>query len=201
MSNAASTSIVFSVDDPQTLQALSHPTRVAILDALREPASAATVARMIGQPRQRVNYHLKELEHARLVERVGEERTGNFVSSLYRSVARSFVVSPKVAWSGSRRIEALRRQHALETLVDLGERLQRDAAELLDRAAFDGEEIASASVTADVRFACEADRKSFMDDYLRALRGLLETYGAKDGEPYRAQVAVYPATTSKGGRT
>ncbi len=191
---STATAKVFSVDDPQTLQALSHPTRVAILDALREPASAATVARTIAQPRQRVNYHLKELEHAALVERVGEERIGNFVSSLYRSVAKSFVVSPKVAWSDPRRVEAMRRQQSLETLVQLGERLQRDAAELLDRAAFDGEEIASASVTADVRFASEDDRAAFMDEYLRTLRELLEKYGARKGEPYRATIALYPAT-------
>jgi len=183
---------VFSVVDPPTIKDLSNPTRVAILDALREPASAATVARTIGQPRQRVNYHLKELEHAGLVERVGEERTGNFMSSLYRSVARSFVVSPKVAWADPRRVAAMRDQHSLETLVELGERLQRDAAELLDRAAFDGEQIASASVTADVRFATEDDRARFMDDYLRTLRGLLEKYGAKEGETYRAAIAVYP---------
>ena len=86
----------------------------------------------------------------------------------------------------------MRDQHALETLVELGERLQRDAAELLDRAAFDGEEIASASVTADVRFACEADRAAFMDEYLRTLRELLEKYGARNGDPYRAAIAVYP---------
>jgi DNA-binding transcriptional ArsR family regulator len=183
---------VFTVGDPETLQALSHPTRVAILEALRTPASAAAVARTIGQPRQRVNYHLKELEQAGLVERTGEERTGNFVSSLYRSVARSFVVSPKVAWSDPRRVNAMRDQHSLETLVELGERLQRDAAELLDRAAFDGEEIASASVTADVRFASESDRAAFMDSYLRTLRELLEKYGAKEGERYRAAIAVYP---------
>ena len=185
-------SSVFTVGDPETLQALSHPTRVAILEALRAPSSAAGVARAIGQPRQRVNYHLKELEQAGLVERTGEERTGNFVSSLYRSVARSFVVSPKVAWSDPRRVDALRRQHSLETLVELGELLQRDAADLLDRAAFDGEEIASASVSADVRFACEDDRAGFMTEYLRTVRELLEKYGAKKGEAYRAMLAVYP---------
>lgn len=183
---------VFSVESHDALQALSHPTRVAMLDALREPASAASVARAIGQPRQRVNYHLKELEEAGLVERVGEERTGNFVASLYRAVASSFVVSPKVAWSDPRRAAALRHQHSLETLVDIGQRLQSDAAGLLDRAAFDGEEIASASVTVEVRFASEHDRAAFMKEYLRATRALLETYGAKKGEPYRTVLAVYP---------
>jgi DNA-binding transcriptional ArsR family regulator len=191
---------VFSVDDPETLQALSHPTRVAILEALREPASAAAVARTIGQPRQRVNYHLKELETAGLVARTGEERTGNFVATLYRAVARTFVVSPKVAWADGRRIDALRNHHSLETLVQLGERLQSDAAELLDRAAFDGEQIASASVTADVRFASEEERAAFMNDYLRAVRELLEKYGSKRGEPYRAALAVYPRGSDEGGK-
>ncbi|MEX2395198.1 MAG: helix-turn-helix domain-containing protein [Actinomycetota bacterium] len=185
---------VFSVDDPTTLQALSHPTRVAILEALRDGASAASVARTIGQPRQRVNYHLKELEGAGLVEQIGEERTGNFMSSIYRAVARSFVVSPKVAWAGPRRVEALRDQHSLEVLVQLGERLQSDAAELLDRAAFDGEQISSASVAAEVRFASEEDRSAFMDSYLRSTKALLDKYGSRRGDTYRAVLAVYPAT-------
>ncbi|MPZ99281.1 MAG: helix-turn-helix domain-containing protein [Dehalococcoidia bacterium] len=183
---------VYSVTEPKDLQALSHPTRVAILEALRDPASAATVARAIGQPRQLVNYHLKELKRAGLVEPAGERRKGNFVEQLYRAVAQSFVVSPRVAWSDARRVEALRRQHTLATLVEQGERLQRDAAVLLDRAAFDGEEVASAAVTADVRFASEDDRAAFMDAYLRSLRDLLERHGSRDGEPYRVMLAVYP---------
>ena len=97
-----------------------------------------------------------------------------------------------MAWATPRRLEALQRQHALGTLVGLGEQLQRDAAGLLDRAAFDGEEIASAAVTADVRFESEEDRASFMDAYLRMTRELLEQYGSKRGDRYRVMVAVYP---------
>lgn len=188
---------VLQISDPDGLQALSHPTRVAILEALREPASAASVAREIGQSRQLTNYHLKELEEASLVRRVREQRKGNFIETLYQAVARSFVISPKVAWSDPRRMEAMRRQHHLETLVNLGEGLQRDAAVLLDRAAFDGEEIAGAGVTADVRFSCEEDRAAFMTAYLEQTRKLLERYGAKQGERYRAMLAVYPR---EGGR-
>ena len=183
---------VRSVTSTSDLQALNHPTRIAILESLREPASAAAVAREINQPRQLVNYHLKELDRAGLVERVEERRRGNFIETLYRAVARSFVISPQVAWATPRRLEALQRQHALGTLVGLGEQLQRDAAGLLDRAAFDGEEIASAAVTADVRFESEEDRASFMDAYLRMTRELLERYGSKRGDRYRVMVAVYP---------
>ena len=188
------TSSIRSLSDPEQLQALSHSTRVAILEVLRKPMSAASVARELGQPRQRINYHLKELARVGLVEAVEERRKGNFIETLYRSVARSFVVSPQVAWSNPRRLEALRRQHSLGTLVEMGERLQADAAVLLDRAAYDGEEIASAGVTAEARFATEADRAAFLDAFLRSTRELLEEHGSKDGEPFRAVFAVYPRT-------
>lgn len=188
------------LDDPEALQVLGHPLRVQILEALREPASAATVARRIGQPRQKVNYHLKELEGAGLVKQLHERRVGNFVESIYRAVARSFLVSPEVAWSDPRRFEALREQHSLQMLVLLGERLQRDAAVLLDRAAFDGEQIASASVVAEARFASEAEREAFLDDYLRTTAELLDKYGKSEGAAYRVVLAAYPEAEPEGGR-
>ncbi|MGB2694088.1 MAG: helix-turn-helix domain-containing protein [Dehalococcoidia bacterium] len=180
------------LDDLEALQVLGHPLRVQILDALREPASAAAVARLVGQPRQKVNYHLKELERVHLVQPTGERRVGNFVETLYQAVARSYVVSPKIAWADPRRMQALADQHSLETLVMLGDRLQRDAIALLDRAAFDGEQIASASVTADAKFESEADRAAFLQEYVQSITELLDRYGAKEGAPYRVVLAAYP---------
>jgi len=185
---------VFSVRDAETLQALAHPIRVQVLEALREPASAAMVARQIGLPRQKVNYHLKELERAGLVQQIEERRVGNFVELVYRAVARTFLVSPEVAWADGRRLDALQSQHSLETLVLLGERLQRDAAGLLDRAAYDGDQIASASVTAEVSFESEEAREAFLHDYLEVIAPLLERYGSKSGAPYRVVLAAYPET-------
>jgi DNA-binding transcriptional ArsR family regulator len=185
---------VASIRSAEGLQALCHPTRVEMLDVLREPASAASVARRLGQPRQRIHYHLKALEVAGLVEPVEARRNGNFVETLYRAVARAFVVAPEVARQGSRRLDALRSQHSLETLVALGERLQRDAAELLDRAAYDGEQIASAAVSAETRFASSEDRAAFMREYLESTKRLLEKYGAEEGAPYRVVLTVHPQT-------
>jgi DNA-binding transcriptional ArsR family regulator len=183
---------VHVVDDPEVLAVLGHPLRIRILEALREPASAATVAREVGQPRQNVNYHLKELERAGLVVPVEERRVRNFIETRYQAVARSFVVSPQIAWADPRRIDALRSQHSLERLVLVGEQVQRDAAALLDRAAFDGEQIASAAVEVDVHFADERDRAAFLDEYLQAIRELTARHGARDGLPYKVVVAAYP---------
>ena len=192
MSEPRQPNTVRVLNDPQTLSVLGHPLRVRILDALRQPGSAATVARQVGHPRQKVNYHLKALESAGLIEPAGERRVGNFVESLYRSVASTFLVSPEVAWADPRRAETLGRQHSLQTLVMLGERLQRDAAQLLDRATFAGEEIASASVAAEVRFASEREREAFLNEYLRVTTELLNRYGTKDGHAYQVMLAAYP---------
>ena len=177
---------------PDQLHVLAHPIRLRILEMLREPLSAAALARSLADARQKVNYHLKELERAGLVRRVGERRAGNFLESLYQAVARTFVVSSRVAWGSPRRLKAFGAQLSLRTLVTLGESLQRDAAVLLDRAAFDGEEISSASVEGEVHFADKDDRAAFMKEYLAAVGPLLKRYGARKGARYRAVFAVYP---------
>lgn len=192
-----STARVEIIDDPERLSALAHPMRLAILDGLREPASAAAVARLIGETRQKANYHVKALLDAGLLRAAGERRNGNFVEQLYQSVAGTFLVSPRIAWSDDRRADALTAQLPLEHLVGVGERLQRDAIELLDRAAFDGEEIPSAAVEATVRFPDEQRRAEFMQDYLAALKPLLKKYGGRRGAPFRVALAVYPDTSAR----
>jgi DNA-binding transcriptional ArsR family regulator len=180
------------LDDPERVAALAHPLRVAILDALREPDSAAGAARTMGETRQKVNHHVKALLDAGLVRLVGERRSGNFVEQLYQSVASSFMVSSRLACSGDRRVAALRSQVPLEHLVQLGERIEHDAIALLDRAAFDGEEIPSLSVEATVRFPDAAARSAFMDEYLEMLKPLLKKHGTRSGDAFRVAAAVYP---------
>jgi DNA-binding transcriptional ArsR family regulator len=191
---------VRTIDSPDELQALAHPLRVQILDALRSPDSAAGVARRLGVARQKVNYHLKELERVGLVVARGERRTGNFVEALYQSNARTLVVSPRAAWGDPRRLAALTDQIALEQLITLGERLARDAAVLLDRAAFDGEEIASVAVDAEVRLADERSRTAFLQEYLAAIGPVLKKYGTGSGAPYRVALATYPDPLGKESR-
>jgi hypothetical protein len=128
--------------------------------------------------------------------RKGERRNGNFIEALYQAVAPTIVVSPRAAWADPRRGEALRDQMSLENLILVGERLGRDAAALLDRAAFDGEEIATAAVEAEARFVDEEDRAAFMREYLAAIGPLLRKYGKRKGMPYRIVVAAYPSTAS-----
>src|SRR5215813_7937226 len=96
-----------TVDDLSAVQALTHPVRIKMLDLLRAPIAAASIARALGETRQRVNYHLKELERCGLVRAVGERRKGNMTEQLFEAVAHAFLISPRVTWSGERRAVAL----------------------------------------------------------------------------------------------
>src|SRR5262245_63929858 len=159
---------------------------------MREPATAADVARAIGQSRQNVAYHVRELEKVGLLEHVGQRRKGNFLEQTYQRVAPTLVISPTCMWGDhGRRTDALADQLSLSALFDAGQQLQRDSARLLDRAAFDGDEIPSASAVTDIRFGSEAARAAFLREYTDALTALARTHGARRGTAYRLVLAAY----------
>jgi DNA-binding transcriptional ArsR family regulator len=186
-------STAFVLDQPEAIAAATHPVRAAILDAMREPSTAADVARLIGQTRQNVAYHVRELEKVGLLRHVGQRQKGNFLEQTYQAVADTLVISPTCTWGDRhRRTEALADQLSLSALFDAGQRLQHDSALLLDRAAFDGEEVPSASVVTEIRFASEQARSAFLRDYTEALVSLSREHGSRRGSAYRLVLAAYP---------
>jgi hypothetical protein len=175
------------------IAAATHPVRAAILDAMREPATAAAVARLVGQTRQNVAYHVRELEKAGLLRHVGQRQNGNFLEQTYVAEADTLLISPTCTWGDpGPRTEALADQLSLAELFTAGERLQHDCALLLDRAAFDGDEVPSASVTTDIRFGSDGARSAFLRDYVDALTTLARKHGSRRGTPYRLLLAAYP---------
>jgi hypothetical protein len=182
-----------TLDEPGAIAAATHPVRAAILEAMRRPSTAAAVARVVGQSRQNVAYHVRELEKAGLVRHVGQRQNGNFLEHVYVAVARTFVISPTCTWGDPEaRAQALADQLSLGQLFAAGERLQADSAALLDRAVFDGEDVPSASVTTGIRFASERDRAAFLHDYLAAVADVAAKHGSRRGTPYRLVLAAYP---------
>ncbi len=182
-----------TLDDPAAIAAATHPVRAAILDAMREPTTAAAAARTVGQSRQNVAYHVRELEKVGLLRHIGQRQNGNFLEQVYETVAHTLLVSPAATWGDpDARAAAMADQLSLGELFRSGERLQRDSATLLDRAAFDGEEVPSASVTTEVRFASEEARAAFLQEHLDALSALTRKHGSRRGKPYRLVLAAYP---------
>src|SRR5438034_4190708 len=89
------TAAVRVLSDASLVAAALSPPRRRILEQLAAaPDSAAGLARCMGVPRQRVNYHLRELERAGLVELVDERRRRGLTERRLRTSARAYVVDP-----------------------------------------------------------------------------------------------------------
>jgi hypothetical protein len=190
---------LLTLESPEQIAAATHPSRAAILAAMRTPATAAAAGRATGMSRQNAAYHVRELVKTGLLRRTGERQNGAFREQLYEARARSFVISPRTTW-GEERARAVADQASLGRLIELGERLRRDATVLLDRAAFDGADVPSASAQAEVRFPTAAARAAFLRDCVDAVARLAAEHGGHDGDPYRVVVATYPEPVAEAGR-
>jgi len=188
---------VLTLEDQDQVAAATHPSRAALLAAMRTPTTAAAAARATGISRQNAAYHVRALARAGLVRHVGERQHGTFREQLWEAVARTFVVPSRGTATPDARERALADQAGLGRLVELGEQLTRDAATLLDRAAFDGESIPSAAARIDIRFADAAARAAFLRDHLEAVARLAAEHGSREGAPFRVVVAAYPDPTEE----
>src|SRR6188472_3630 len=82
------------IDDPAAAEVSLDPVRTRLLAELAQPGSASSLAAKVGLARQKVNYHLRTLEHHGLVELVEERRKGNMTERVMRATASSYVISP-----------------------------------------------------------------------------------------------------------
>ena len=81
------------LNDPAAVEAALDPVRAGILQALKEPGSAATIAASVGLTRQKVNYHLKTLEAHGLVEPAETRTWGGITERILRRSACEFRLS------------------------------------------------------------------------------------------------------------
>jgi DNA-binding transcriptional ArsR family regulator len=184
-----------------------EPTRLRLLGELSEPAgaSAADLARRLGLPRQRVNYHLRELEKARLVELVEERRKGNCVERIVRAVARSYLISPGVMGDAAPKAAgdgAVRDRLSSAYLIAASARTITDVAELRARAERAGKSLSTLTIEVEVQFASAADRNAFAEDLASEVAKLAAEYhdeSAAQGRLHRFVVGGYPAITKPEG--
>src|SRR5687768_3995360 len=94
------------LSDPDRVRLALSPLRRSLLERLREPASATQLASELGLARQKVNYHLRALEDAGLVELVEQRQRRGCVERILASRASTFVVDPSVVGAARASVEA-----------------------------------------------------------------------------------------------
>ena len=158
-----------------------RPMRSQMLEALAEPGSAASLARKLEVPRQKVNYHLRELEKQGLVELVEERRRGNCVERIVRATAKSYVVSAEALATLASDPDA-RDVFSSRYLVAAAARTIRELAVLRERADKAGKKLPSLTLQSEVRFASAADRNAFSEELANAVARLVEKYHDEETE-------------------
>lgn len=190
------------IEEPAAAEASLDPIRSRILAALAEPGSATMLAARLGLPRQKVNYHLKELERHGLVELAEERRKGNVTERVYRATATSYVISPSVLAAVSPDPSRSPDQLSARWLLALGARLVQEVGALLTGAARARKHLATFGLDTEVRFASAADRTAFADELTQAVAALVSRYhdeSAPGGRSHRVVVGLHQIPTAQPG--
>jgi DNA-binding transcriptional ArsR family regulator len=166
------------------------PIRASILDALAEPASAATVATAVGLTRQKVNYHLKALEAHGLVELAEERMWGGITERLVRRSARHLVVAPDVLHSVAIDPNEVADQLSAAYLIAVNARTVSEVGAIAGAA--DGVRVPTLTVDAVIGFASAEDRAAFAAELQSAVAALVARYHHDEGRPHRLTVSSYP---------
>lgn len=181
--------------------ALLHPLRLKILDALREPDSAAGLARRLRLPRQKVNYHVRELARAHFLERAGQRRRRNMIERRFRTTAQGYILSPELL--GRLGLPPTQVQDAFSAayllgMLSLG---QSELGRASREAAQQGKRLATLSVSSELRFESAEQRAQFTEEMQRAILDVIGRYAsphrladgtAGPGRPYRLILGCYP---------
>lgn len=174
---------------------LLRPLRTRILEMLAEPQSAASIARTLDTARQKVGYHLKELEKQGLVELVEEKRVGNCVERIVRATGRAYLVSAEALGSLAQGAAEATDRFSAAYVIAVAARALREVARLRQAADDAGKRLATLTLDTEVRFATAADRGAFAEELAREVARLTAKYhdeSAPRGRVYRIASFAYP---------
>jgi DNA-binding transcriptional ArsR family regulator len=176
------------LQEPDRVRLALSPIRRRLLERLREPASAVQLAPELGLSRQRVNYHLRALEHAGLLELVEERRRRGCVERVLAARADGFVVDPAVMGAAP---PPAQDRFAADHLVATAAGVVRDVARMQDGAERQGARLLTFTIETDVSFAEPADVERFTTALAEGVARVASEFNAP-GRAYRVVVGGHP---------
>jgi len=194
-------SSVALVSDAAKARAALTPLRRELLERLREPNSASTLAAQLDIPRQKLGYHLRVLEEAGLIRLVEERQRRGFTERVLVACADTFVLDPALVNSAARQAITAQDRHASEHLVSTASALVCDVARMREAADREGKRLLTLTVESELTFATPADFDAFSEELSDAITSLAKRYAAsplrKGGRRYRLVAAAHPALLTK----
>lgn len=184
------------IEDPGTAALALDPIRNRLLSELAAPASAAALAGRVGLTRQKVNYHLRALETAKLVEPAEERQWGGLTERLMVATAATYVVSPSALGAIGADPRRTGDRLSASYLIALAARALREVGALSRGARKTNKRLATLSIDTVIRFRSPGERAAFTADLANAVTALAARYHDETtprGRPHRLIIASYPA--------
>ena len=198
--NMPSQTAVGFVGDAASAAKMLNPLRLQILERLREPDSAAGLSRQMNLPRQKINYHLRELEKHGLLEPVAERKKGNCVERIMRATARHYLINPAALGNLSTDPNEVRDCFSSTYLAAVAARTIRDVAVLRTRAEKANKKLATFTLETNIKLDSAADLHDFAEDLTNMVTKLVGKYHnerAGRGRSFKFIISSYPAITKK----
>ena len=171
---------------------LAHPVRARILSIAQSPMSASDLARTLGLPRQRVNYHVRQLADGGFLKPAAQQRKGNMVEQQFVASAGSYVFAPEVLGDVAPADPASMEPTSAASLLAVCARAQRDVANVMETAHAAGVRLRTLSMMRNVRFATAEQRTEFMNAVADAIESVIEEHGSSTGGQLRLVLGCYP---------
>ncbi len=190
-----------SIHDPGRATVLMHPLRLRILSLAKSPASATELAGWLQLPRQKVNYHVRQLARARFLRRAGQRRKRNLIERCYQASARSYVLAPEVLGPLAADWRQIEDTMSAQYLIALGSLVQRELTQVSRGAQQQGKRLPTLSMASELRFESAEQRESFSDAFREALVKVIAEHSSPallsdgrpgPGRPYRMVMGCYP---------
>ena len=181
------------VREPERVRLALSPLRRQLLERLDQPMSATRLAELLGLARQKVNYHLRLLEGAGMVELVEERRRRGCIERVVRATSKAFVVDPGVLVADPPATQQDR--FAAEHLVAVASGVVRDVARMQAGAERTGRRLLTFTIETEIRFAEPADVERFTAAVADAVARTAHRFNAETGQLYRIVVGGHPAPT------
>jgi biotin operon repressor len=200
---------LLNIRDPAAAATLlQHPVRRRILaEAAERAVSAAELAGLLGQPRQRLNYHVRQLARSGFLELAGRRRKRNMEESRWVATARAYVLTPQLLPGLEPSPERIADQASAAHLQALMTQGQRELADVTEAATAAGVRLLTLSLRGELRFEGAAQRASFGRALLAAVAQVVAEHTSPaaqadgqpaPGQPFRLVLGVYPV--ARGGR-
>ncbi len=179
------------VDDHHRSRVVLVAPRPQILELAREPLSATGLAVRLGLPRQRVNYHVRQLAKAGFLRRAGRRQRRGLQEQLWQATARAFVLTPGLLGpdATAELQPAANAAAGPAALLLLASRLQHELAAASRAAATDGATVPVFAIDADITFASPDQRAAFAAAMSKAVAEVVARH-CEPTEPARPRSRV-----------